>query len=267
MLIKKKKERTCICCACGGPLYQVSLHPNLLKFTTQDGLHGCGQQTAAAVVRYHTGGDLCAAFLVQDALHFDKLLSTWRAEMCDILRADPQGFIGHHCGVLATHITSTFPNTMVLQQYLCPQTSVSANQGKLVLNEMFTDVPALSKLCEEYFGWATDLSLLKRFRSLIWPGVVLQLLIEKLVATDNAQQQYMEVSFIHHAQVCIVKKVLHCYSHQQHLLTFISLMTCQSMCCLEADYKTSQSGWCNSLQRSLKLRLSPRLPELLTQEY
>lgn len=85
--------------------------------TCVQGLKGCGTSTASGVVKYGLGPMLFKAVSAPDS---STALAAWRAELCDVLRTDPQQHIGSLRPAVASHIGDTFPTQEVLEAYTNP---------------------------------------------------------------------------------------------------------------------------------------------------
>jgi hypothetical protein len=220
----------------------------------QGGLPGCGQQTAVSVVSYGCAQKLCAAFLARKKAGFDRFLTTWREEICKILRDDPTGLLGRRQPTLAARMTAAFPNAAALQAYLRPQIHGHLDGGSIYGRGLKPDVLMLAGLCDEYFGWTAHSKLLKVFRRLIWPGILLQLLVDRLMIADAAGKAYLEVSrFGHLSQFLPLKYILGTSPLRAALLSTFP-QKFQLKFFLSSDYKAYLSAACSFPQKSWRLR-------------
>ncbi|KAJ6577083.1 hypothetical protein B0H10DRAFT_2236119 [Mycena sp. CBHHK59/15] len=143
------------------------------------GMTGCGPGIAKGLVRYGFGRSLyeAAKNLTRDQL--PAFLHNWRNEIRHELRTDSKGFIGSKRRALASSLPDAFPDIDILLSYVNPLTSESAGRASDNLKLTWSKEPDLGKLaatCEFYFEWGTRDAMIYRFKTVIWPGVVLRIL-------------------------------------------------------------------------------------------
>ncbi|KAJ7696364.1 hypothetical protein B0H16DRAFT_1397218, partial [Mycena metata] len=153
------------------------------------GMPGCGPGIAKALVRYGFGRSLyeAAKNLPRDAL--PAFLHHWRNKVGHELRTDSEGHIGSKRHALADAMTRTdaFPDIDILLSYINPLTSESTGRASDNLELTWSREPDLGKLattCEKYFGWDRD-TIIKRFETNVWPGVVLRILRRGLLDAEG----------------------------------------------------------------------------------
>jgi Holliday junction resolvase YEN1 len=88
---------------------------------------------------------------------------------------------------LSKSIPDKFPNIDVLLSYVSPVTSESL--GHEGANPKITwskepNVAALASACELFFEWGYKEAIIKRFRTVIWPGAVLRILRRAVLDVD-----------------------------------------------------------------------------------
>ncbi|KAJ7037386.1 hypothetical protein C8F04DRAFT_1092271 [Mycena alexandri] len=143
------------------------------------GMTGCGPAIAKALVRYGFGRSLYEAGknLPRDAL--PAFLHNWRNEIRHELCTDSKGYIGSKRRALAAAMPDAFPDIDILLSYINPLTSESAGRASDNLKLTWGKEPDLGKLaatCEFYFEWGYRDAIIKRFKTVIWHGVVLRIL-------------------------------------------------------------------------------------------
>ncbi|THV08255.1 hypothetical protein K435DRAFT_707930 [Dendrothele bispora CBS 962.96] len=125
---------------------------------------------------------------------FEEFLSDWRGNLAHELKTNASGFLPSKKPSLASKIPSTFPNIEVLMSYICPETSES--RGRIErYNDLNEDkgwlkkdpsLPMLAEKCEFYFEWGFEESIIKRFRTVIFHGLVLRILRRVVLLRDSS---------------------------------------------------------------------------------
>ncbi|KAJ7222610.1 hypothetical protein GGX14DRAFT_492239 [Mycena pura] len=148
------------------------------------GMTGCGLSIAKGLVRYGFGRSLYEAARNLPEEDLPAFLHTWRDQLRHELRTDSKGFIGSKRRALASAIPDTFPDIDILLSYVRPCTSESKGRASDNLKLTWSKEPnlgMLAKICERYFEWGYRDSIIKRFRTVIWPGIVLRILRRAVV--------------------------------------------------------------------------------------
>ncbi|KAF7983636.1 hypothetical protein HWV62_20576 [Athelia sp. TMB] len=143
------------------------------------GLQNCGAGTALGVVKYGLGTSLCDAMSAPDS---GMALVTWRAELCNILRTDPQQHIGGRRPAAADHIGTAFPNQQTLEAYTNSMSSLSDTQEPVLVAP---NLPRIGELCERYFEWGGRDTILDKLAKHVWPGIVLRMLLTDIINSDT----------------------------------------------------------------------------------
>ena len=108
-------------------------------------------------------------------------LADWRTELRTLLRTDPDGHIGQRCKSLANNVCETFPSPQVILAYTHPFTSWShGGSGAAAIPPVHLQEPdlrGLASFCTRRFGWTPDV-LHAKFKSMLWEGVFLKMLIQ-----------------------------------------------------------------------------------------
>lgn len=153
----------------------------------EGGLERCGIATAHAIARCGFGDSLIAAARTLSREGLDEFLDNWRQELRQELKTNSRGFMTRKALSLAKSIPDTFPNIDVLLSYVNPVTSESL--GHEGANPKITwskepNVAALASACELFFEWGYEEAIVKRFRTVIWPGTVLRILRRAVLDVD-----------------------------------------------------------------------------------
>ena len=94
---------------------------------------------------------------------------------------------------LAQRISENFPRLDVLRCYTHPITSESQEAGARGLNSLWkkqADVAKIAHVCEMYFEWGVEETVIKRFRSFLWPGAVFRELLQIALEKDNQNRTH-----------------------------------------------------------------------------
>jgi hypothetical protein len=107
-------------------------------------------------------------------------LPTWQLDLEDELLNDPHGALGRTYPHLANTIPLTFPDPKVLRWYTHPLTSsIDIGSSTRLLQWYILTFPntiALALLCNQYFGWGTD--ILNRLCTNVWDGYFIRQLAQ-----------------------------------------------------------------------------------------
>ncbi|KAK0191500.1 hypothetical protein F5146DRAFT_1049037 [Armillaria mellea] len=152
------------------------------------GLPSCGIKTAYALARAGLAASLYKAATTLSRSELSTFLTTWRIELKEELRTDSHGCIGRKMVTLAKSVPTSFPNIDILLAYTHPVTSRSEGKPDYYADISWTrkepQIPGLAGLCEFYFEWGFKELIIKRFRTLIWPGIALRALRRYILDDD-----------------------------------------------------------------------------------
>lgn len=153
----------------------------------QAGLPDCGIKVATGLARCGFGDSLYEAAnnLPDDDL--EDFLDNWRNELRHELRTNARGKLPSKRKKLANSLPDSFPSVKILKSYTCPITTES--MGRAVNNERITwardpNLAALARTCELNFEWGYKDIIVKRFRTVIWPGAILRILRRAVLDGD-----------------------------------------------------------------------------------
>ncbi|KAI9061322.1 hypothetical protein FKP32DRAFT_1576142, partial [Trametes sanguinea] len=139
---------------------------------------GCGATVAYGLVRYGLGRALHAALTSLSESDVQVFLLDWRAQLRDNLRNDPHGIIGRRQPALAASVPANFPDVAVARLFLTPAL-LPAERYTSLSSPRPIDLPSLGRLCERYFSWGSRAEILKTFRTTLWVGEALGMLISE----------------------------------------------------------------------------------------
>ncbi|KAG8936112.1 hypothetical protein FRC02_004430 [Tulasnella sp. 418] len=164
----------------------------------QSGLEKCGKQTAVALAKCGFGDELLEAVQgkpsskSQDTYILWEIgarakLAAWRRALREELASNSKGFLGRKLKSLSNSIPNDFPMLEVLLSYIHPITSESKG-WKVSDSNMWLKEPILGDIahcCEKYFEWGVKDIILKRFRTVIWPGACSRILRRAALDQDR----------------------------------------------------------------------------------
>ena len=146
----------------------------------QAGLPRCGPVVAHGLAKCGFGDKLLNATY---SLPHDKLpdfLTMWRKDLRAELCTNSQGHLGSKKPSLAKAVPDSFPELEVLLSYTNPiisATDASAPHTHTPPKwEHEPDLGKLAHLCELHFEWGLKDIIIKRFRTIIWPSIILRML-------------------------------------------------------------------------------------------
>ncbi|KAI9446963.1 PIN domain-like protein [Lactarius psammicola] len=129
---------------------------------------------------YHPAG---LALLVAQSLTRDELpdfLTTWREDLRRELRTNSRGHLGSKKPSLAKAVPDEFPDIEVLLLYTNPIISATDAGARCTHTpprwEREPDLGKLAHVCELHFEWGLKDVIIKRFRTILWPSIVLRAL-------------------------------------------------------------------------------------------
>ncbi|KDR78909.1 hypothetical protein GALMADRAFT_64217 [Galerina marginata CBS 339.88] len=158
----------------------------------QAGLMRCGPTISHGLAKCGFGDGLYEAAINLDRQELAEFLVAWRHDVCQELRTNSKGEIGRKQVALANSITGQFPDIDTLLSYVRPVTSENtaggSNNNAVLTWSKEPDLVKLAALCEQYFEWGYRESIIKRFRTLIWPPIMLRILRRAVLDRDSRQK-------------------------------------------------------------------------------
>ncbi|KAK0453040.1 hypothetical protein EV421DRAFT_1730190 [Armillaria borealis] len=157
------------------------------------GLPSCGIETAHALARAGLAASLYKAAINLSRSELPTFLATWRTELKEELRTDSHGYIGRKMVALAKSVPASFPNVDILLAYTHPVTSRSKGNPDYYADIAWTSrepqIPGMAGFCKGYFEWGFKELIVKRFRTLIWPGIALRVL-RRYILDDGTEKVF-----------------------------------------------------------------------------
>lgn len=162
----------------------------LVNVFGQNGLPGCGRETALGLVRCMKTSVLRDAGCGRDSP--DQMLKQWRTDAQRHLMNDPTGEMGRAHPALALALPDSFPDLHILNLYAKPAVT-PLTELPILYTPAPPDLAPLALLIQQLLGWDPK-KLVRSFRSNIWPIVILHELLEDIAknspASDEVRQSF-----------------------------------------------------------------------------
>ena len=146
----------------------------------QAGLLHCGPGIAHGLAKCGFGDELLEATQSLSRDELPKFLTTWREDLCSELHTNARGHLDSKKPSLAKAVPDSFPDVNVLLSYTNPIISAT-DTGTHCTHmpprwEREPDLGKLAHVCELHFEWGLKDIIIKRFRTIVWPSIVLRML-------------------------------------------------------------------------------------------
>ncbi|KAF8494852.1 hypothetical protein F5888DRAFT_1713947 [Russula emetica] len=155
----------------------------------QAGLPRCGPGIAHGLAKSGLGDELLEAAQSLTRAELSEFLTTWRETLRNELRTNSRGHLGSKKPSLAKTIPDSFPDIDVLLSYTNPIISATdAGARRTHTPPEWKREPNLAKLahvCELHFEWGLKDIIIKRFRTVLWPSIVLRALRRSALEADT----------------------------------------------------------------------------------
>jgi hypothetical protein len=155
----------------------------------QAGLPRCGPGTAHGLAKSGLGDELLEAAQSLTRAELPEFLTTWREALRNELRTNSRKHLGSKKPSLAKTIPDSFPDIDILLSYTNPIISATdAGARRTHTPPEWKREPDLAKLahvCELHFEWGLKDIIIKRFRTVLWPSIVLRALRRSALETDT----------------------------------------------------------------------------------
>jgi hypothetical protein len=155
----------------------------------QAGLPRCGTGTAHGLAKSGLGDELLEAAQSLTRAELSEFLTSWREALSNELRTNSRGHLGSKKPSLAKTIPDSFPDIDILLSYTNPITSATdAGARRTHTPPEWNREPNLAKLahvCELHFEWGLKDTIIKRFRTVLWPSIVLRALRRSALEADT----------------------------------------------------------------------------------
>jgi len=153
------------------------------------GLSRCGPGIAHGLAKCGFGDELLEATQSLTRAELPEFLTRWREGLRNELRTNSRGHLVSKKPSLAKVIPDSFPDIDVLLSYTNPITSATdAGARRTHTPPRWDREPDLAKighLCELHFEWGLKDIIIKRFRTVLWPSIVLRALRRSVLEKDT----------------------------------------------------------------------------------
>ena len=144
------------------------------------GLARCGTGIAHGLAKCGFGDELLKATQTLTRDELPEFLTTWREDLRGELRTNLRGHLGSKKPSLAKAVPDAFPDIDVLLSYTHPIISATDAGARRTHTpprwEREPDLGKLAHVCELHFEWGLKDIIVKRFRTVLWPSIVLRAL-------------------------------------------------------------------------------------------
>jgi Holliday junction resolvase YEN1 len=155
----------------------------------QAGLPRCGPGIAHGLAKSGLGDELLEAAQSLTRAELSEFLTSWREALRNELRTNSRKHLGSKKPSLAKTIPDSFPDIDILLSYTNPITSATdAGARRTHTPPEWNREPNLAKLahvCELHFEWGLKDIIIKRFRTVLWPSIVLRALRRSALEADT----------------------------------------------------------------------------------
>lgn len=153
------------------------------------GLPRCGPGIAHGLAKSGLGDELLEAAQSFTRAELSEFLTTWREALRNELRTNSRKHLGSKKPSLAKTIPDSFPDIDILLSYTNPITSATdagARRTHTVPEwKREPDLAKLARVCELHFEWGLRDTIIKRFRTVLWPSIVLRALRRSALEADS----------------------------------------------------------------------------------
>ncbi|KAH9960288.1 hypothetical protein BC827DRAFT_1360363 [Russula dissimulans] len=152
------------------------------------GLPRCGPGIAHGLAKCGLGDELLEATQSLSPAELPEFLTTWREALRNELRTNSRGLLGSKKPSLAKAVPDSFPDVDVLLSYTNPITSATDAGARRTHTpprwEREPDLAKIAHVCELHFEWGLKDIIIKRFRTVLWPSIVLRALRRSVLEED-----------------------------------------------------------------------------------
>ncbi|KEP47481.1 flap endonuclease GEN-like protein [Rhizoctonia solani 123E] len=149
------------------------------------GAKRCGPKTALALAQRGLGDELLNAFETFSRQKFIDYIPAWKSAVVEALHSASQG------SIITSSQTSTTSNSRSKKKPTA-LTAKSIGTGGLTSDVRIgwtgeLALGALGRICEQYFEWGVREIIQQRFRTVLWPAVVMRVLRRSVMEQERAQ--------------------------------------------------------------------------------
>ena len=152
------------------------------------GLPRCGPGIAHGLAKCGLGDELLEATQSLSRAELPEFLITWREALRNELHTNSRGHLVSKKPSLAKTVPDSFPDVDVLLSYTNPITSATDAGARRTHTpprwEREPDLAKIAYVCELHFEWGLKDIIIKRFRTVLWPSIVLRALRRSVLEAD-----------------------------------------------------------------------------------
>jgi len=153
------------------------------------GLSRCGPGIAHGLAKCGLGDELLEAAQSLPRDELPEFLTRWRESLRNELRTNSRGHLGSKKPSLAKLIPDSFPDIDVLLSYTNPIISATDAGARRTHTpprwDREPDLGKIARVCELHFEWGLKDTIIKRFRTVLWPSMVLRALRCSALGADT----------------------------------------------------------------------------------
>ncbi|KAK0497773.1 PIN domain-like protein [Armillaria luteobubalina] len=154
------------------------------RLCTQIGAFDCNyMEIAVELTRLGFADSLLEAATTMTRTELEAFISSWRAKLIQELRAPSSSFSPSLAQFAQfARVSSFFPDVDMLLAYVNPSITISHD---IQWSRREPSLPALASVCECYFEWGWKSEIVKRFRTVMWPSIVLRAMRRYAMAPEQ----------------------------------------------------------------------------------
>ncbi|KAK0432115.1 hypothetical protein EV421DRAFT_1850576 [Armillaria borealis] len=154
------------------------------RLCTQTGAFDCNfMEIAVELTRLGFADSLLRAATTMTRPELEAFIPTWRAELIQELAAPSDAFSPSLARFAQfARVSSFFPDVDMLLAYANPTITISDD---IQWSRREPSLPALASVCERYFEWGWKSEIVKRFRTIIWPSIVMRAMRRYAIAPEQ----------------------------------------------------------------------------------
>ncbi|PBK92551.1 hypothetical protein ARMGADRAFT_1080609 [Armillaria gallica] len=154
------------------------------RLCTQTGAFNCNfMEIAVKLTRLGFADSLLKVATTMTRPELEAFIPTWRAELIQELAAPSDAFSPSLAQFAQfARVSSFFPNVDMLLGYANPTITISHD---IQWSRREPSLPALASMCKRYFEWGWKSEIVKRFRTIIWPSIVMHAMRRYAMAPEQ----------------------------------------------------------------------------------
>ncbi|KAK0200991.1 PIN domain-like protein [Desarmillaria ectypa] len=154
------------------------------RLCTQTGAFDCNfMEIAIELTRLGFADSLLRAATTMTRTELEAFIPSWRAELIQELNTPSDAFSPSLARFARfVRVSSFFPDVDMLLAYAKPTITISHD---IQWSRRELTLPALASICERYFEWGWKSEIVKRFRTIVWPSIVIRAMRRYAMSPDQ----------------------------------------------------------------------------------